>query len=310
MKSECPTAEAWYEWALRMLLMVGSALVLAGVIFFFAYNWQKMGRFLKLGLVQGGIIGCVVAAHFTGTTRLSGKILLTCASVLVGVLLAVYGQIYQTGADAYELFAGWSALIIGWVIISEFAGLWVVWLVVLNTALILYWTQVCHPAYGVRYEWLCLFLALLNGAALALREKGFLAGLEWLKGRWLRGLFLTAILLALSIPTIHLVTDLGDTEGLTVLGGFVWVLTAAGCYLCYRYALHDMIPLALVVMNACVVVVTLIGKIIFEMTGRGSEAECFLALAVVVIAVVSAAAFWLKKAASEMTRELSGGETS
>ncbi len=40
------------------------------------------------------------------------------------ILLAVYGQTYQTGADPYELFFGWAILIIGWVAISRFAPLW------------------------------------------------------------------------------------------------------------------------------------------------------------------------------------------
>ena len=39
-------ASVWLAWARRMLLFFGSTLVLAGVIFFFAYNWAEMGRFL------------------------------------------------------------------------------------------------------------------------------------------------------------------------------------------------------------------------------------------------------------------------
>lgn len=43
---------SWFSWARRMLLFLGSALVLAGIIFFFAYNWAAMGRFLKFGLIE------------------------------------------------------------------------------------------------------------------------------------------------------------------------------------------------------------------------------------------------------------------
>ena len=114
---------SWFSWARLMLLFFGCALLLAGIIFFFAYNWAAMGRFLKLGLIETGIIVCIVASHLRGTTRLSGKVLLLSGSVLVGVLLAVYGQTYQTGADAFELFIGWAVLILGWVIISDFAAL-------------------------------------------------------------------------------------------------------------------------------------------------------------------------------------------
>ena len=132
----------WFSWVRRMLLFFGSALVLAGIIFFFAYNWAAMGKFLKFGLLEAGILVCIVASHLRGRTQLSGKVLLLSSSVLVGVLLAVYGQIYQTGADAYGLFLSWALLIFGWVIISEFAALWVIWLILLNTGAILYWQQV------------------------------------------------------------------------------------------------------------------------------------------------------------------------
>ena len=35
---------AWWQWASRMMLFLGSAMVLAGIVFFFAYNWAKMAR--------------------------------------------------------------------------------------------------------------------------------------------------------------------------------------------------------------------------------------------------------------------------
>jgi uncharacterized membrane protein len=42
----------------------------------------------------------------------------------VGVLQAVFGQIYETGADSYVLFLIWALLIIGWVAIGGYAPLW------------------------------------------------------------------------------------------------------------------------------------------------------------------------------------------
>ena len=39
---------------------------------------------------------------------MAGKAVLTLLSLLVGALLALTGQIYQTGADTYELFAWWA----------------------------------------------------------------------------------------------------------------------------------------------------------------------------------------------------------
>ena len=47
-----------------------------------------------------------VGALLVGLDRAFGQVLLIAASVLTGVLLAVIGQVYQTGADVFELFVG------------------------------------------------------------------------------------------------------------------------------------------------------------------------------------------------------------
>jgi uncharacterized membrane protein len=296
---------SWFSWARRMLLFLGSTLVLAGIIFFFAYNWAAMGRFLKFGLIEAAIIACVVTSHLLGPARLSGKVLLLSGSVLVGVLLAVYGQVYQTGADAFELFVGWAALIFGWVIVSQFAALWVVWLVILNTGAILYWEQVGGPAHSIRYEFLWLAVAGLNGVALAGREVGLRRGLAWLGGRWLRGVLLTAPLVALTFPTFHLIVDLDSADGLTALAALAWLVTAAGGYACYRFVLRDMVPIAIIVMNACVILLTLIGRVLFDEMKFGESGQ-FLLFAPIILGVVSGAGFWLRKTAATMADEMKG----
>ncbi len=293
---------SWLAWARRMLLFLGSALVLAGIVFFFAYNWAAMGRFFKLGVIEAAMIACIIASWRRGSETLEGKVLLLSGSVLVGVLLAVYGQIYQTGADAFELFVGWAVLISGWVVVSEFAALWMVWLVLLNTGAILYWQQVGEPAHSISYEWLCLAMGALDGAALALRETGLERGLEWLKGRWLRFTLLAASLVALSIPTIHLIVAFDNATGVTAGGAFAWVGVAAGGCACYRFKLRDMISLALIVMNACIILLTLIGKFLFHDT-RFDEGGLFLLFGLIILGVVSGAAVWLRKTAATMANE-------
>jgi uncharacterized membrane protein len=70
------------------------------------------------------------------------NVILTGASVLVGVLFAVFGQIYQTGANAYDFFLAWAIFVTLWVLISNFAPLWLLYLVLINTTFILYSQQV------------------------------------------------------------------------------------------------------------------------------------------------------------------------
>jgi uncharacterized membrane protein len=292
---------AWFIWARQNLLFFGSALVLAGIIFFFAYNWAEMGRFFKFALIEGGIAACIVGAYLRGLLRPSGKVFLLSASVLVGVLLAVYGQTYQTGADAFELFIGWALLITGWVFISEFAALWMVWLILLNTGAILYWKQVGHPSHAIPYGLFCLAIACLDGIALVLYEIGVGRGLNWLRGRWFRSILLSGILVALSIPTVHMIWDPEIMERTTILAVGAWGVAAACGYACYRFKLHDMIPIAIIVSNICLILLTLIGKGLFHETG-GGEAGLFLLFALIILAVVSGAVFLLRYTAAKMIR--------
>ncbi len=294
---------SWFSWARQMLLLFGSALVLAGIIFFFAYNWAAMGKFLKFGLIEAGIIVCIVASHLRGRTDLSGKVLLLSGAVLVGVLLAVYGQIYQTGADAYGLFICWAVLIFGWVIISEFAALWMVWLILLNTGAILYWQQVGYPAHSIRYEFLCLAVAVINGTALVLREVAVLRGFEWLNGSWLRAILLTASLVALSIPTIHWIVDFDGIERVRALATILWGVAVVGGYACYRFKLRDIVSLALIAMNVCIILFTVFGKIVFH-NWSYDDAVPYLLFALIILGVASGAAFWLRKTAAAMANEV------
>lgn len=293
----------WFAWASRMLLLLGSTLVLAGIIFFFAYNWAEMSRFLKFGIIETGIAGCVLAAHWRGLHQLSGKILLLSASVLVGVLLAVYGQVYQTGADAFGLFLGWAALIFAWVLIGEFAALWLLWLVLLNTGAILYWQQVGRPAHSMPYEMLCLTIAALNGMALVLREVGVRQGRIWLRNGWLRGILLLASLVPLSIPTIDLIIAFGRTDGMAFVAACVWAATASGGYFCYRFKLPDMSALALIVMNACVILLTFIGKLFLDAMDFDDGGGYFF-FALIILAVVSSAALFLRRTATAMAQAI------
>ncbi len=290
-------AASWFSWARRMLLFFGAALVLAGILFFFAYNWKEMGRFYKLGVIQGAVLICIAAAQWKGLSDTTGKVFVLSASVLTGVLLAVYGQIYQTGADAYELFSGWAVLIAGWVFIARFAALWMVWLAVVNTGFILFWVQVGKPLYHIPYEYLCLLLAVIHGAVLAGFELGTGRVIPLPRNRWMRWMLVSAVLIPLSLPTLALIVQFGEVRGQTVLAASAWAVTVVGGYRWYRTCTPDMVPLALIVLNGCAVLLTLIGKGILETTGL-DNAGAFLVVGLFILGVVSLAGIWLKKTAA------------
>lgn len=155
--------EAWQKFIKLFLISLGIGFTVSGIVFFFAYNWAELPKFAKIGLTEVLIIATTGLALFSKINHNIRNIILTGAAALVGVLFAVFGQIYQTGADAYDFFLAWTIFITLWVILSDFAPLWLLYVVLINTTLILYSEQVAK-------DWsnsvIVLFLFVLNAGIL------------------------------------------------------------------------------------------------------------------------------------------------
>jgi uncharacterized membrane protein len=222
-----PTAERWRHFLDYSLLALAVAFSLSGIIFFFAFNWAEMHRFTKFGLVEAGILICLGFAYYRGLNTLTGKAGLIGAAVLVGALLAVQGQVYQTGADAYTLFLYWAVFITGWAIIGLSGTLWFLWLVLLNLTLWLYGEQAGFSGEMTRFN----LLFGLNGLGLLLWEIGQSWGYSWLRGRWEPRLIGLAAFIFILIPTIAFVWSWhspAQIDRSMVIGTFLYlVLTSA-----------------------------------------------------------------------------------
>lgn len=144
----------WNRFLSIFLLAVGIGFTVSGIIFFFAYNWNDLPKFAKLGIVEILLVSSVLLAVFTRWNRLVKQILLTGATFLTGTLFAVFGQIYQTGADAYDLFLGWTLFTILWAVAIRFAPLWLTFIGLLCTTIWLYNIQI-----AARGSWEMILLA-------------------------------------------------------------------------------------------------------------------------------------------------------
>ena len=133
-----PSPVDWRHFLDHLMLWFGAILVAAGVIFFFAFNWQEMGRYTKFGLVESLLLVAVAICWKLGLDRISGKAALLVATILIGALLALVGQTYQTGADPWQLFAVWSVMILPWVVIGRFGALLLLWVGLVNLSMLLY----------------------------------------------------------------------------------------------------------------------------------------------------------------------------
>ena len=129
-----PTADGWRTRVEQLLFGLAAALFVAGVICVVAANWASIGRWGRFALGQAVPIVFLGLALWRGLDTLAGRILLTVACALIGPLLALFGQTYQTGADVDALFKAWAVLALPWTLASCFAPAWLLWIVIVEFA--------------------------------------------------------------------------------------------------------------------------------------------------------------------------------
>ncbi|AYH42009.1 DUF2157 domain-containing protein [Azoarcus sp. DN11] len=160
-----PTRGEWLAGADRLLAGAGALLLAAGLIFFFAWNWDDLHRFAKLGTAVAALAACTGTALAAAPFGTAWRAALLAASLVTGALLALIGQIYQTGADIWELFVAWAALMTPFVLLARSSASWLLWLLVANAGLLAYLAEAWWARFLGESESL-LAVAALNGLVL------------------------------------------------------------------------------------------------------------------------------------------------
>lgn len=281
-----PSPKDWRQFLDRLLLWCGALFLATGVIFFIAFNWEALGHYAKFGLVEALIVLALIVYWKLGSDSLAGKVTLLATAILLGGLLALFGQTYQTGADPWQLFAVWAALITPWVLLSRFPVLWLFWLTLLNVALVLYF-QVFHGVFGLLFstETMLLALFVLNTLALAVWEL-MARRLSWFNERWT-----VRPLAYASGVTITLLMLYSIFEAHRFNNAVIYLLWLAGFYFFYRYIIRDLFMLSGMCLSVIVVVTSLLSKQLLH----GDYAGGFLLIALIIIGMASGSAMWLKR---------------
>lgn len=294
LASASPGAAAWKRFLERVLLALGAALAVAGVAFFVAYNWNDLGKAAKFALLEGALLAAALLAWRLGVERLSGRIALAGAAALVGPLLALYGQTYQTGADPHELFVAWLALIAPWVVVGRFPPLWLLAVALADTALVLYWAQVIAPNDWFQARGAGLYLALfaVHGAAWLGWELLARRGVAWVSGRWMPRLLAAAAFASLVWPSVVLIVEnrYRGVPSVAALVILVALIVLVGWL--FQFVTQELFMLAAAAGSAMIVVSTAIARVIFE-ENNFAEGN-FLFFGLVLIAQVALAAWWLR----------------
>ena len=301
-------AAFWLEWIDRALLFLGASLALAGIIFLIAYNWPNLHRWVKFGIFEAAIIAATAWAVRKGLEGATGKALLVTVWVLTGAILAVYGQTYQTGADAFELFLGWTVLSLPSVLAARFAPLWLLWLLVFEVGIVLFWEQyVIYDRYWRPYEarrGLFWILTAQNLAALWLYEAGRARKLDWLKSRAPRAILIVAAISPLAIMAMKYVFEFNAGDLPTFLAVLVFAALVVGGQILYSLKVPDFTSPALLTLAAWVFMLALtVG--FFDRSSHSEEFAAFM-IAVTVLGLTTACIFWLnfvRKTMRENARE-------
>lgn len=155
----------WQKGLQAFLYFFGTVQILAGVIFFFAFNWDDLDKWDKFALIGGAELITFTLWGLRKTDDIIRDCFAFAAMVLIGAFMAVYGQIYQTGADAYELFLGWCFFGFFYMVAGRSLPLVLLWITLAYTAALLYLNQV-HD-FDHLYGFMSAFFPI-QGAIIAL----------------------------------------------------------------------------------------------------------------------------------------------
>lgn len=138
----------WQGFLVFLALVAGVSFASSGVVTWVAANWSYFSGLQKLlGIQLLFIIACMSAfLVYLRTAKKTGQAkagagsqgALFLAAVITGALLALIGQVYQTGADPWTLFAIWGALMLPFLLAAPNAALALLWCAVINLAWQLY----------------------------------------------------------------------------------------------------------------------------------------------------------------------------
>jgi len=288
-----PDIKTWRTFIDHLLLWLGGlALVFSG-LFFIAYNWNEIGRFAKFGSVEICVVLAVIAFCKLGQSTISGKVSIFMAAIFLGVLLALYGQTYQTGADLWQLFFNWALLILPWVFIGRFPAMWILWILLINLSVVLYFQEFRGVLWLMLGSMDMLWLVfLVNTVALIAWE--FLARKwSWLSERWAIRLLAVGSGVSITWLALHAILDNRSTE---IGAGLVWLTWLAALYFIYRKVKPDLFMLAGGCLSGTVVLIVLLSKHLL----KGWAAGSFLFLALLIIGLGAGAAVWLRDVHREL----------
>lgn len=262
-----PGLREWTVFWKHILTLCGALFLASGIVFFFAWNWADMHHYTKLALIQSLVIVCGLLALWRGLDTLAGRLCLLVAGIVLGPLLAVFGQTYQTGADLWELFRVWTLLLIPLAFAGRQTGLWfLTWLVgTLWGVLYMGRLDLLNALFVAQYPEFLLAQAL-GLVAWEAASRRWSTAQPWLASRWLPRLVLFCALGSLTFSVCEFIFSAQSGYGfryahrslflpMNPTNFAVYIASMAGGWFWYRRKNPDLFMLGCGVLSANIVLV-------------------------------------------------------
>ncbi|MCW3171479.1 DUF2157 domain-containing protein [Shewanella subflava] len=320
-----PSEHNWLQLIANLVLFLGMLLLSAGVIFFMAFNWDALANLTKFAIVEGllmAFIGGYYLTHRASDASNPNKFvafnhhwnlpnaMLLGASIMVGALLALVGQTYQTGADPWQLFALWAVFILPFAVIAGFDLLWLLVLVLVNVSLGIYFDSFAS-IWGVKLA-LIQIMALFSLVNLSIHLLFNLARrLTWAAQSRFQcpAVEATSLLVSMVSLTWLMIWVVFDVDATVDSSDYalLYLTIMAAIFGWYRYRSPALYPLTLVLTSLCATIVSIFSRGLFE---SHDPIGIFLLIALLVVGLTSGCLYWLKRIQQEFAAQssLSDGE--
>lgn len=266
----------------RGLAVAAGALAGFALVLWIAANWATFGRTGRFALLQAAVLVPGLAAWAWPAARSALGLL---AFLATGALWAFFGQTYQTGADAWQLFALWAGLGLPLALGVRSDVVWTPWVVVAVTAVVLWMEALGLGGWrGLRAEAFPITLAAwcaLVGLVLAL---GPLGARVTGAGPWSMR---TAVVLVAVVIGLRGLMALFGSDG-DPLYFCALALLAAAAGVLSRRAFFDLFALSAVALALDALLVAGFARVLLDGRGGRDSAVLWLLLGLLAAGVLAA----------------------
>lgn len=166
---------------IQHLQVLGLSLVAISILYLVAANWFMLPQMMQLAIPPFFLFLSAIASSYTKDNARLRQTFDAISGLMVGLSLAVIGQVYQTGADSFQLFLVWALLLLPWLYRPNI-GVFALFCITSLLALILYFEQ---TFWVYEHEILCLLIVNLWTVGLFIISLKFYPPLRWALLFWI-----------------------------------------------------------------------------------------------------------------------------